>query len=89
MKSWKDIEASNDNLPSIGDNVSKEQLENASPKDDQIEQLTKIQSSSRRSDIDPLAEPPDGGLNAWLKVFGSFLIYSNIWYQPFCHFITE
>jgi hypothetical protein len=89
MKSWKDIEASNDNLPSIGDNVSKEQLENTSPKDDQIEQLTKVQSSSRRSDIDPLAEPPDGGLNAWLKVFGCFLIYSNIWYQPFCHFITE
>jgi MFS family permease len=23
--------------------------------------------------------PPDGGLHAWLKVLGSFLIYSNIW----------
>lgn len=23
--------------------------------------------------------PPDGGLHAWLKVLGGFLIYSNIW----------
>lgn len=41
--------------------------------------VAQIQSASRRSDIDPLAEPPDGGLNAWLKVFGCFLLYSNIW----------
>jgi hypothetical protein len=25
--------------------------------------------------------PPDGGLHAWLKVLGGFLIYSNIWYN--------
>ena len=43
-------------------------------------QLEKIQSSSKKSDIDPFTEPPDGGLNAWLKVLGCFLIYSNIWY---------
>ncbi|KAF2741339.1 MFS general substrate transporter [Polyplosphaeria fusca] len=37
-------------------------------------------------DIDPLPDqedalppPPDGGLHAWLKVFGGFLIYINIW----------
>ena len=24
--------------------------------------------------------PPDGGLHAWLKVFGGFFIYVNIWY---------
>ncbi|KAF2097857.1 MFS general substrate transporter [Rhizodiscina lignyota] len=41
--------------------------------------LEKVQSSSKRSDIDPSTQPPDGGLNAWLKVFGCFLIYSNIW----------
>jgi len=23
--------------------------------------------------------PPDGGLHAWLKVFGGFFIYVNIW----------
>lgn len=27
-----------------------------------------------------LPPPPDGGLQAWLKVLGSFLIYINIWY---------
>ena len=38
-----------------------------------------IQSSSKKGAIDPFGEPPDGGLNAWLKVLGCFLIYSNIW----------
>jgi hypothetical protein len=27
----------------------------------------------------PVHIPPDGGLHAWLKVLGGFLIYSNIW----------
>ncbi|KAI9677248.1 MAG: hypothetical protein M1822_008197 [Bathelium mastoideum] len=26
-----------------------------------------------------LPSPPDGGIHAWLKVFGGFLIYVNIW----------
>lgn len=26
-----------------------------------------------------LPPPPDGGLHAWLKVVGGFLIYINIW----------
>jgi hypothetical protein len=38
-------------------------------------------TQSRKSEIDPFSEPPDGGLNAWLKVLGCFLIYSNIWYD--------
>jgi hypothetical protein len=29
---------------------------------------------SRISAVSTLAEPPDGGLNAWLKVFGCFLM---------------
>ena len=42
--------------------------------------MEKIQpTTSKSSDISPYTEPPDGGLNAWLKVFGSFLMYSNIW----------
>lgn len=40
--------------------------------------LSRVQS--KKSEIDPFGEPPDGGLNAWLKVLGCFLIYSNIWY---------
>lgn len=27
-----------------------------------------------------IPQAPDGGLHAWLKVFGGFLIYINIWY---------
>lgn len=30
-----------------------------------------------------LPAPPDGGLHAWLKVFGGFLVYINIWYGFF------
>jgi hypothetical protein len=46
-----------------------------------IEKVSSHQTHhSKKSEIDPFAEPPDGGLNAWLKVFGCFLIYSNIWY---------
>lgn len=37
-------------------------------------------TTTRRSAIDPSREPPDGGLEAWLKVFGCFLLYSNIWF---------
>jgi hypothetical protein len=29
--------------------------------------------------IAPVHVAPDGGLHAWLKVLGGFLIYSNIW----------
>jgi hypothetical protein len=40
-----------------------------------------------RSVIPP---PPDGGLHAWLKVFGGFMIYINIWcVNPHQHMITK
>ena len=32
-----------------------------------------------------LPPPPDGGLHAWLKVLGGFLIYINIWCVTFPH----
>jgi hypothetical protein len=35
---------------------------------------------TRKSAIDLLEEPPDGGWNAWLKVFGCFLMYANTLY---------
>jgi hypothetical protein len=88
MKNWRDIESLNDDLPAKGDDVSSEQLKNPQ-NDGTINQLTKVQSSSRRSDIDPLAEPPDGGLNAWLKVLGCFLVYSNIWWSSLSYFILK
>lgn len=44
-----------------------------------IEGLGLEKTSTGAPSIDTLANPPDGGLNAWLKVLGCFLIYSNIW----------
>ncbi|KAF2205865.1 MFS general substrate transporter [Delitschia confertaspora ATCC 74209] len=35
--------------------------------------------SSNETNEPQLPPPPDGGLHAWLKVFGGFLIYINIW----------
>lgn len=55
----------------------KQDVEKHSSDDSTAAPLEKVQS--RRSDIDPAADPPDGGRNAWLKVMGCFLIYSNIW----------
>jgi hypothetical protein len=43
-----------------------------------------IQETDTHDDAEPaLPPPPDGGLHAWLKVFGGFLIYINIWYNFF------
>ena len=33
-------------------------------------------ATTRESTLPP---PPDGGFHAWMKVFGGFLIYINIW----------
>jgi hypothetical protein len=46
-----------------------------------LDRITSRQTHrSRRSEIDPFTEPPDGGLNAWLKAFGCFLMYANTLY---------
>ena len=36
-------------------------------------------TQNERHDDSHIHVPPDGGLHAWLKVLGGFLIYSNIW----------
>ncbi|KAF2751886.1 MFS general substrate transporter [Sporormia fimetaria CBS 119925] len=38
-----------------------------------------VQSGAAAADTSRLPPPPDGGLHAWLKVLGGFLIYINIW----------
>ncbi len=72
-----------DKLPSMSGEESEERHEDAIRvnRDEEAvsNDIEKVQSTSRRSDIDPFTEPPDGGLHAWLKVFGCFLLYSNIW----------
>jgi hypothetical protein len=44
---------------------------------DQVEKQLDARSAITTESI--LPPPPDGGLHAWLKVFGGFLIYINIW----------
>jgi hypothetical protein len=79
MKDLKDIESALNAPASLTGNSSKEKQDAFEIDEGHDENLQKVQSSSRKSDIDPLSNPPDGGLNAWLKVFGCFLLYSNIW----------
>jgi hypothetical protein len=45
--------------------------------DDAEPHLKTLSTVTSQSAIPP---PPDGGLHAWLKVLGGFLIYINIWY---------
>jgi hypothetical protein len=81
----KGPDLSEENASSRADQVSREEEEEAIGIDETGEQhkdntLSRTQSrKSAKSEIDPFGEPPDGGLNAWLKVVGCFLIYSNIW----------
>jgi hypothetical protein len=79
MSEWKEKDYSNGPDESMPEETSEERNENEDQIHPQVETLAKTQSSSRKSDIDPFSEPPDGGLNAWLKVLGCFLLYSNIW----------
>ena len=44
------------------------------------EMLDEAQQDDRSVAESQLPPPPDGGLHAWLKVFGGFLIYINIWF---------
>jgi hypothetical protein len=43
-----------------------------------------LESVPLGNEADPLSNalppPPDGGVHAWLKVFGGFLVYINIWF---------
>jgi hypothetical protein len=78
MTGWKATSSSDDHLSSVIDE-SPEQMGDIQSGMKTGTQIETIVSSPKKLDIDPLGEPPDGGLNAWLKVLGCFLIYSNIW----------
>ena len=42
-----------------------------------------IESQELPKSVSPeatISEPPDGGLAAWITVFGSFLLVLNTWY---------
>jgi hypothetical protein len=82
------VDALDGKLPPVPGNASQgrkeEDMDMAQEEDVKTSDVEKVQSASRKSVIDPSTEPPDGGLHAWLKVFGCFLLYSNIWYVPAC-----
>ncbi|KAF2709572.1 MFS general substrate transporter [Pleomassaria siparia CBS 279.74] len=43
-------------------------------------ELRDVEAHDEEAVLEPaLPPPPDGGLHAWLKVFGGFLVYINIW----------
>jgi len=81
MSDWKASASSDGHLSSVHD----EPVEEIREKED-VDLNKKstvahepVQLLSKKGAIDPFGEPPNGGLNAWLKVLGCFLIYSNIW----------
>ncbi|QDS71643.1 hypothetical protein FKW77_007480 [Venturia effusa] len=81
MSDCKTSASSNDHLSSVHyegpeNHQEKEALESNENSDVDHEPIS---PSSKDGAIDPFGQPPDGGLNAWLKVLGCFLIYSNIW----------
>jgi hypothetical protein len=67
----------------------------ASVREDRVADEPKHENEVHRDpekDLNPLStavttesvipQAPDGGLHAWLKVFGGFFIYVNIWFAP-------
>jgi hypothetical protein len=81
MSDCKASTSSNDHLSFIHNEVPEDHKEKDPLEIDEKPNIKhdSIQSSSKNGAIDPFGEPPDGGLSAWLKVLGCFLIYSNIW----------
>ncbi|KAH7078905.1 major facilitator superfamily domain-containing protein [Paraphoma chrysanthemicola] len=53
-----------------------EEKQEVDVQDDRERHLNPLSTRTTESVIPP---PPDGGLHAWLKVFGGFFIYVNIW----------
>lgn len=78
----KTAELSEKNASSRADETSRDEEDviNATEAREQERGNALSKTQSRKSEIDPFGQPPDGGLNAWLKVLGCFLMYSNIWY---------
>ncbi|UPX13510.1 uncharacterized protein EKO05_0004016 [Ascochyta rabiei] len=61
---------------------SVEEVEESTPRDEEkgIEPAEKpFDARSTKTTESIIPPPPDGGLHAWLKVFGGFMIYINIW----------
>jgi hypothetical protein len=74
----KDIEvAGSEKAPSVYKEVAVDACATTSADLDRTVSRRTQRSMARSIAIDPEAEPPDGGMHAWLKVFGCFLMYAN------------
>lgn len=74
------VECEDYSRPSTTEDVLPEQQnESNNALQDKEAQLDARSTRTIESAIPP---PPDGGLHAWLKVFGGFMIYINIWSVP-------
>jgi hypothetical protein len=73
------VELQEDSRPSSASGLQQESCEEIQhdASADQVEKQLDARSAITIESI--LPPPPDGGLHAWLKVFGGFLIYINIW----------
>jgi hypothetical protein len=70
---------------SIHDDVN-QQDESTSNHEVAGDKEAQIDARSTLTTESAIPPPPDGGLHAWLKVFGGFMIYINIWYP--IHLLT-
>ena len=60
---------------------NKDAVQHAKPRDEAAEDKeAQVDARSTVTAESAIPPPPDGGLHAWLKVFGGFMIYINIWY---------
>ncbi|KAI4653500.1 hypothetical protein J4E93_001266 [Alternaria ventricosa] len=63
---------------SIHDDIHR-QVETANSHEVAGDKEAQIDARSTLTAESAIPPPPDGGLHAWLKVFGGFMIYINIW----------
>jgi hypothetical protein len=60
--------------------VLQQEKETTGSNDTTQDKEAQIDARSTFTAASGIPPPPDGGLHAWLKVFGGFLVYINIWY---------
>ena len=74
----KSSERESHNPPSTTEEVLPSEQEHSN--DVVQDKEAQLDARSTRTTESAMPPPPDGGLHAWLKVFGGFMIYINIWF---------
>jgi hypothetical protein len=78
----KSIEDEEYSRPSLSDHDDAQKLEEPERNEIVQDKEAQIDARSTLTTESAIPPPPDGGLHAWLKVFGGFMIYINIWSMP-------